>query len=140
MSDHRPDEHVENAGPVDREINSRAIAKSAIWLAVTTVAAFLISWWVYLGLARTETKADPRPSPLAAANQPVEPPEPRLLGTPEKALIAFRAEEKRELEGWSWVDRDAGVAHVPIAVAIDAVAKSGRLPDLSTSPAGAGGP
>ncbi len=140
MTDHRSDEQVEGSGPVDREINSRAIAKSAAWLAVTTVAAFIISWFVYLGLAHTEERADPRPSPLAAANQPVVPPEPRLQGSPEKELAAFRAEEDQELEGWSWVDRDAGVAHVPIEVAIESVAKSGQLPDLSTPPAGTSGP
>jgi hypothetical protein len=139
MTDHPRDEQVEPTGPFDREIESRAIAKSAIWLAVTTVAAFIISWFLYLGLAHKEERQDPTPSPLAAANEPVVPPEPRLQGSPEKELAAFRAEENKELEGWSWVDRDAGIAHVPIEVAIDSVAKAGQLPDLATPPQGAGG-
>jgi len=38
----------------------------------------------------------------------------------------LRDAQRRELESWGWVDRDAGVAHIPIDRAMDLVMKESR--------------
>jgi hypothetical protein len=42
-------------------------------------------------------------------------------------LTLWRAERKAKLDGYGWVDRTKGIAHIPIDRAMDAVA-SGALP------------
>lgn len=122
-------------GPFDHEIDVPAIAKSAIWLVVVTVASFFAAWVFYRALARGEERLDPRPPAIEAARRPVVPPGPRLQKSPESELADFRAEEQRTLEGMAWVDRGRGVARVPIERAIDAVAGAGRLPEFAPPPA-----
>jgi len=51
------------------------------------------------------------------------PPEPRLLQDPRAALLELRAEEDAILHSYGWVNRDAGIVHIPIERAIDVLAK-----------------
>jgi hypothetical protein len=126
MSEHR----TGAPEPFDREVDVRSIARIGIWLAVVTVASFVISWGFYLLLVRGERKLDAPPSPLAEAAQPQLPPGPQLQASPAVALRAFKAGEEARLAGWGWVDRSAGIAHVPIERALDEVAEQGSLPSF----------
>jgi hypothetical protein len=65
-------------------------------------------------------------------------PRPALAGEPEVGMVfqqpfdegiaaAHDASARRRLEGAGWVDRDAGVAHVPIDLAMDLVVRRGAL-------------
>ena len=61
---------------------------------------------------------------------------PRTIGTLEQTLIldtkrglALRAEQQASLRTWAWVDRDAGVAQIPIDQAIDVLAADPLPPD-----------
>jgi len=118
-------------GPIDHEIDAGGIVKVGVWLAVVTVVSFLIAWGFYRALDRGERRADAPPSPVAEANRPLVPAGPQLQATPEVDLAAFRHAEDLVLEGWGWVDRPAGIAHVPVDVAIDRVAADGALPSLA---------
>jgi len=118
----------------DHEIDRRGIVKTAAWLAAVTVGSFVVAWLFYESLAAGEKARDPRPSPLVGAAAPTAPPGPQLQAVPERELAALRAREAERLGGWGWVDRGAGLAHVPVERAIDAVARDGRLPDF-TAPA-----
>jgi hypothetical protein len=60
------------------------------------------------------------PAPLAEVRTP---PEPRLLQDPRAALLELRAEEDAILHSYGWVNRDAGIVHIPIERAIDVLAK-----------------
>lgn len=46
------------------------------------------------------------------------PPGPRLLAHPVTNLADYRAAQKRRLEGYGWIDREAGIAHIPVARAV----------------------
>ncbi len=131
MSEHRVVGPSGPSGPtgIDREIDVHSIRQLGFWLAVVTVVSFLIGWGFYRGLASWERRLDLEASPLAEANRPVVPPGPRLLPHPETELAHFRALESARLGGWGWVDKSAGIAHVPIDRAIESVASSSRLPD-----------
>jgi hypothetical protein len=52
------------------------------------------------------------------------PPEPRLQRDPAKDLAAERRREQAWLDGYAWVDRDAGIARIPIGRALDILARS----------------
>jgi hypothetical protein len=117
--------------PFDHEIASRPILQSVIWLAVVTVASFVAAYGLYRWFAGAEKAADPTPSPILEARQPVSIPGPRLQATPENELARLREANRARLEGWGWADRESGVAHVPIDRAIDEVAARGTLPDFA---------
>jgi hypothetical protein len=137
MSDHDSSGHVttHKQGTIevfDHEIDLKGIVTVGIWLAVVTVASFGASWLFYRGLSNFERKAlDRAPSPLREASVPRPPAGPLLQMSPETELAAFRRAEQAKLNGWGWVDKAHGVAHVPVERAIDAVAAQG-LPQFSS--------
>ena len=60
-------------------------------------------------------------------------PQPRLQRTPVLDLRAIRAEEDKVLDSYAWVDQKQGIVRIPVALAMDVLAKRG-LP--ATVPAG----
>lgn len=91
----------------------RLTAIAAVSVAIT-VLAIVIAW----RFVEATTRA-----PSAYSNAPPPPP---LGGFVEHTLIndadrgqAERRAQQAELEAWGWVDRGAGIAHIPIEKAID---------------------
>jgi hypothetical protein len=74
---------------------------------------------------------------MAAGQQDQLPPEPRLQNNPQQELRELKARQYGILEGYGWVNKEAGVAHIPIADAMRAVVQRG-LPARETPPAPAG--
>ena len=69
------------------------------------------------------------------------PASPRTIGTLEQTLIldtkrglTLRAEQEASLHRWEWVDRDAGVARIPIEEALDVLAAKPLPPDRPLAP------
>ncbi|MFL6201997.1 MAG: hypothetical protein ACJ76J_22715 [Thermoanaerobaculia bacterium] len=83
----------------DREINLKAIAWTIGLLVGVALVVHFIVYGLIVGFNRFDDKREPRPSPVAAANEQPEPPLPRLQTTPEGDLKAFREEEDRLLGG-----------------------------------------
>jgi hypothetical protein len=54
-----------------------------------------------------------------------EPPQPQLQTDPQDDLRVFRAREEARLDGYGWVDRSRGVAHIPIEEAMKRLAAQG---------------
>ena len=65
MSEHRSASGP--GGPIDQEIDVRFIARVGVWLAVVTVAGFIVAWGFYRFLSRGERQSDARPKPIAPA-------------------------------------------------------------------------
>ena len=93
------------------------------WLVLIALSVLATHFW--RGRSRPASRAEP-PSvmgraEIAIVNQrpfALEDQAPRLLG-----------EQQSRLEGYGWVDRDAGVIHVPVERALDAVlAEEGARP------------
>ncbi len=57
-------------------------------------------------------------------------PQPRLQRTPILDLRAIRTQEDQLLNSYAWVDQKQGVVRIPVALAIDVLAKRG-LPALA---------
>ena len=79
------------------------------------LACVLIVLWLYpeAGADRIITTALP------------EYPAPRLQANPAADLRVFRARQLRQLNGTGWVDRSAGIAHIPIDTAMKQIADEG---------------
>jgi hypothetical protein len=66
-------------------------------------------------------------------------PNPRLQENPAVDLARMRAEERLRMDAYGWVDRKAGIAHIPIERAMDILAKTG-LPKVSAPAPAPGAP
>jgi hypothetical protein len=52
-------------------------------------------------------------------------PAPQLQAQPPVDLVKFKKDELQKLDGYGWVDRSRGIAHIPIDRAIEIVAAKG---------------
>jgi hypothetical protein len=111
---------------IDREINLRAVSATVFGIFALTAVCMVLMWVMFEVLLKDEQRADPAPSPLAAANQPVLPPGPRLQASPEAEMERFRAEENRQLASYGWKNRDEGVVRIPVSRAMEVLATQGR--------------
>ena len=114
-------DHNYEAG-VDREIQLKGIVVTGIALAVTVVVFAALMWWLSAFLRDGLVAADPPPPVLPEARVQELPPEPRLQTEPAEDLRILRGEEDEVLNGYSWIDEGAGVAHVPIERAMEMMA------------------
>ena len=89
-------------------VHVRAIRRGALAIAGGIVFAVGGSWWLlhYLGPAANTER------PPAAI------PAPRLQPAPQDERAAYFAEKERRLSGIGWVDRRAGIAHIPLEEAM----------------------
>jgi hypothetical protein len=99
------------------------LAWVALLVAVITVS--VVAAWVFFNvLAERAARRDPKVSPLAGAESQL-PPEPRLLVKEHDALVSARKEEEELLDTYGWVDKERGIVRIPIARAMELVAKEG---------------
>jgi hypothetical protein len=73
--------------------------------------------------SKEESKLQKQRPPLFAL--PVDVPAPHLQGNPATELSRLKAQSLDRLNTYGWVNRDTGIAHIPIDRAIDILAKSG---------------
>jgi hypothetical protein len=133
------------------DANIGAIVKFGIWLVVTALVVHLGMGLLYGVLIEgaKEPVADRR-YPLAPPDSVALPPEPRLQASPILEIERFRAAEERRLHEYGWVDKDAGVVHIPVEEAMrltvqrglparaDEPNRSGSSPGMLASDASAG--
>ena len=71
----------------------------------------------------------PAPNPIAVAPFPV----PRLQANPMAEMVELREAESKRITSYGWVDKKAGIAHIPIDRAMDILARTG-LPKVAAPP------
>jgi len=140
MSDR--DRHHEPAGYEKRDAVAWATIRAGLYILATmfVTAAVLVPMYRYL--ARRE-KAEQRPAAtvLAPSARAAEPSFPRLVTSEPAVLADFRAQEDALLTGWGWVEKDRGIARMPVDEAMKIVAARGlpAFPAPSPTPAATGG-
>jgi hypothetical protein len=112
----------------DRDIQYGAVYKFAVGLIVVIIVSMGLMWAASIYLKKQGIQSDPAPSPLAEANEKRLPPEPRLEKAPPKDLAELRAREDEILSGYAWVNKEQGLARIPVARALDIVAEKGLPP------------
>jgi hypothetical protein len=115
------------------DVDIRGIFGFAIGLLVTGVAIHLFVWLLVLFFAARDTRGVMREFPLAAGQQSRVPPGPRLQTNPRQDLRDLRSAEDSVLTGYGWVDKNAGIARIPIGEAMKLTVERG-LPVRQESP------
>ena len=118
-------------------VNVRGVLLFAFWLAAGLIAAAVAMFALLRALEKKERRADRPVSPMIAASLARTPPEPRLEPYPLAPRQKLRAEEDALLTTYGWVDKDRGLARIPIDRAIDLLVQRGLPPakPMSAAPA-----
>lgn len=105
------------------DLRAGNIALFAAALAVMIGLVLLVSGWLFdFATLRQAEKQRPL-SPLASTRGPA--PGPLLQVHAPKDLQEMRAAEDARLNGYGWIDQNAGIVRIPVDRAIDLVAKKG---------------
>lgn len=101
-------------GHEKRDVNIRAILSVGAVIAGFIILAAIIARLMVTGLATHQAKA-----PEGAFIQPpATAPTPTLEPHPTVEINAFRAEKTKVLANYGWVDKQGGIARIPIDRAI----------------------
>jgi hypothetical protein len=90
----------------------------AVGLFVTVLVVSLLMWMLFVFLTGREADRSVRQYPLGAGQESREPTGPRLQTNPREDLRRLRAAEDAVLSSYGWVDRNQGIAHIPIGDAM----------------------
>ncbi|HYI08624.1 MAG TPA: hypothetical protein VEK57_06110 [Thermoanaerobaculia bacterium] len=144
MPDHLQYQDEDLFNPDTAHEHSDVPVKGLLWFIVIFIIFSVISYFIvlllYNGLVKAERKRSDPPRttvdrPASAdvpQNQPLLQPFPRNDGegrvippqanTPVTDLVDMRAAEDKVLQNYGWVDKGAGIVHMPIAVAKEVMA------------------
>ena len=106
------------------DINIRGVVFAAIALTVVMLISIGLVTGLFVYLRHAATRAE---DPLPMPKEVRLPPEPRIQRDPEGALREMRVEESRILDDYRWVDKEAGIARIPIDRAMKAMLERGLL-------------
>jgi hypothetical protein len=107
------------------DVNVSAIIRFGIGLLVIGVVIHVFLWWLQGTYSRQNERVQTHVYPLAAGQQDRLPPSPRLQDNPQQDLQDLRTKQKAILEGYGWVDKEGGVARIPIEDAMKMVVERG---------------
>lgn len=111
-----------SAGHERRDIDPGRVTRIGIVILAFLLLSMVLAWGVTRGLVARREAVSPTPNPVAARLGPRQPPAPRLQADPRADLDALRARDARILETYEWIDRDAGIARIPIDRAMELLA------------------
>jgi hypothetical protein len=115
------------------DLSARGVVSFLIGLAITLVLIHIIGWGFFRYFSHNRLSAAPRSAAIVTpANQTgkmgdptLRFPAPVLQPDPTADMNKFRAAEEEQLNTYGWVDKNAGIVHIPIERAIDLVAQQG---------------
>jgi len=110
-------------GYEDYALNIGPIILGTIGIFSVAILSFISMWAMFIGLEQATIYFADDPPPMAAHQKPHTGPLIQVIPPAELALV--RAENQKALTGYGWVDKDAGVAHIPVDRAIDLVLERG---------------
>ena len=94
------------------DLHIRNVVKVAALLGITLVAAILILTLFFQLMEKTYPKRTSEAAPVVAESD--LPPLPRLQTNPLRDLQKVRAVENSHLDRYAWIDREHGIAQIPI--------------------------
>jgi hypothetical protein len=131
----------EGAGYEHTDANVWLIAKFAFWLLITALVVHVGLGLMYkMFIEQSKVSSEEQQYPLASTTEPRLPPAPRLQQFPRTEFYQFRTGEMQKLESYGWVNKDAGIVHIPIEDAMKLTLERGLLqsrpaqPDQSETP------
>ncbi len=109
----------------ESDVNVAAIIRFGIGLLLIGAFIHVFLWWLQGTYSRQNQRAQTQVYPLAAGQQDRLPPSPRFQENPQQELQDLRAKQKARLEGYDWVNKEGGVARIPIEDAMKMVVERG---------------
>jgi hypothetical protein len=140
VAQHTPDDQYletpPGAGYEHTDAHVGPMIKFALWLVMSAIILHVGLAAMYWLLVRESTeRVESAQYPMAVNAPPRLPAEPRLQQFPRNELYDFRVKEDEQLHGYGWVDKNAGVVHIPIENAMRLMLERGALtsrpPDAS---------
>ncbi len=114
---HEP--HHDDVAHEASDVNVRGIVTFGVGLLALGAVVYLVVWLFFGFLNERATRSSAQLAyPLAAGQEDRVPPEPRLQTNPRADLKELRESEAKRLDSYGWVDRNAGIVHIPIDEAI----------------------
>jgi hypothetical protein len=118
----------------ESDINIGGIFKFVVGLTIAAAVVHLIVWFMFVWFQSAAASAEV-PNPLRSGEDARVPPEPRLQVEPRQDLGSYRQREAALLDGYHWVDKNAGVVRIPIEEAMKRLVERG-LPTRSVQKSG----
>jgi hypothetical protein len=115
----------------DSDVSVWGVLKFALGLVALGLAIYAVLALVMQGFSGRESRRQTQRPPFFAVD--VVPPAPRLQGNPGVDLIRFKEEELNRLNHYGWIDKEAGIARIPIDRAMDILDQKG-LPEPAGPP------
>jgi hypothetical protein len=106
------------------QIGLRGLAIFTVALIATILLVQFLLAMVFKGLEHHEERIDAL-HPGRKAIEVDQFPNPRLQKNPADDLVRMKAEEHERITSYGWVDRDKGIARIPVDRAMDILARSG---------------
>ncbi len=142
MSDHDGHDH-DGRGPEEAEersavhehqpegSNARTLALLGIGLLLVIALTQLGVWALFRAVGRRPSSAVLAEGPLPPAAGPA-----RAWVNPGGDLAAYRRQEQLRIDGYRWIDREAGVVQLPIARAMELLLERQGSAEPASQPAG----
>ncbi len=125
-----------------RDIRVRPLVIAGTIFLTSWILVFALALGVFRYFGHRAAQLSVPPNLLEQMYGRQVPPEPRLQTDPLRDLHALRAAEAAALDSYGWVDRSAGIVHIPIDRAIELLAQRGlpaRPPAGEPAPAAPAG-
>lgn len=123
------DEYLETPPGAEYEhtdANVWIIVKFLVWLVISAAVIHFGLGLMYGFLIEQSKEVGDRQYPLAApADERQLPPAPRLQQFPHNELYEFRVGEEELLHRYGWMNKNAGIAHIPVEDAMRALVQKG---------------
>jgi hypothetical protein len=133
-----PAEHA-SRGHEERDIRLRPIAWAGVALVVLAIVVHVGLGWLFGHFTERRTRLEGPPAPTAPLAWPRQlPTGPRLQTDPHRDLQQLRSAETAILQNYSWVDRESGIARIPINRAMELLAERGLPARQADGPPPAG--
>jgi hypothetical protein len=106
-----------------RDANTAGVFTFLVILGSVLVVVSLVCWGLFRYFSAHAVDQPASESPFANTRQ--IPLGPQLQVNPREDWLKFRADQEKSLETYEWENRSAGIARVPIDVAMDLLVKKG---------------
>jgi hypothetical protein len=121
---HEP--HHDDVAHEASDVNIRGVMMFGVGFLALGAVVYLVVWVFFGFLSERASRASAQLAyPLAVGQEDRLPPEPRLQTNPRADLRELRESEEKRLDSYGWVDRNAGVVHIPIDEAIKVTLQRG---------------
>jgi hypothetical protein len=122
------------------DVQTKSILTYLLFLAMAVIVTFAVCIYIFRYATNFAAQSDTPPVPVHQGIAPTMPPEPRLqgiLGHETDAQQDRRNKLKEDTEAnekFGWIDEKAGIAQIPVKVAMKIIAEKG-LPVVAAPPA-----